>query len=268
MKTTLYYFSGTGNSLKSARDIASKLGESVLIPIASFRESTGDIMTPAGRVGFICPVYDFGIPVAVHEFLKRLVPADDQYLFAVLTYGGSGGSALRMVNAALQPRFHRNLDAGFMVKMPGNFPPISPPPQGEKKQAILRSADHEIERICRIVQECRKQPVGLYPVSSLIRPLIYGSFARNVHSLDEKFTISDACTSCGVCASVCPVGNIEIREGRPVYLHKCELCCGCLNYCPVQAIDLKMMFGTRGRGRYHHPAVSVPDMKAQQDQGS
>lgn len=33
METTIYYFSGTGNSLKIAQDFANKLGNTELIPI-------------------------------------------------------------------------------------------------------------------------------------------------------------------------------------------------------------------------------------------
>ena len=80
MKTTLYYFSGTGNSLKAARDIASKLGESVLIAIASFRESTGDIMTPAGRWDSSArSMISDSVAVRISE---RLVPADDRTVCA------------------------------------------------------------------------------------------------------------------------------------------------------------------------------------------
>ena len=35
MKTTIYYFSGTGNSLSAARKIAALLGDTDLTPIAS-----------------------------------------------------------------------------------------------------------------------------------------------------------------------------------------------------------------------------------------
>ena len=36
MKTTIFYFSGTGNSLKVAQDLAIKLGDSTIVPITSF----------------------------------------------------------------------------------------------------------------------------------------------------------------------------------------------------------------------------------------
>jgi ferredoxin len=266
MRTTVYYFSGTGNSLAAARKIASILGETDLIPIASL---TGQekIPVPDGRVGIISPVYDMGVPAIVGEFLTRLSVRSSTYLFAILTYGGTGAAALHLINTRLREHTGRELDAGFMVPMPGNFAPLHVPPTGEKVKQILASADLKLQSIGeQIKQEVPVRP-GLSPVSSFLQWLIYGSFVKGVRSSDENFTVSATCTSCGICASVCPTANITIPEGRPVWHHHCELCCGCLNFCPVQAIDFNILLGTKGRGRYHHPAISVADMRVRKGLG-
>lgn len=265
MKTTIYYFSGTGNSLIAARKVGSILGDTDLVPIASLRDHTGDITAPEGNVGIVSPVYDSGIPVIVRNFLGRLNVSPESYLFGIVTLGGTGGSALKMINADLRAKSGRTLNAGFLVKMPGNFPPVGHLPSGAKKDAILAAADQKIERIGGIIRDGIDQPVGIYPLSSLIQAMLYGGFSKSVHAMDEKFSVSDTCTSCGICASVCPVGNITMNEGKPVFHHRCELCCACLNFCPPQAIDLHMLFGSKGRGRYHHPGVAVSDMEDQKE---
>lgn len=262
MKTTLYYFSGTGNSLVAARRIAGFLGDTDLVPIAA-QSKTGVITAPPGRIGIICPVYDMGVPVIVREFVRRLIIDETAYVFAVLTYGGRGASALKMVSTGLRELNNRGLSAGFMIKMPGNFPPLAVPPSGKKRDDILAAADRELDRVAGSIKEHECRNPGLTPISSLLQMALYGSFAKGVHETDKKFSVSDACTSCGTCVSVCPTRNISLADGRPVWQHRCELCCGCLNFCPVQAIDLHLMFGTRGRGRYHHPEITVADMKRQ-----
>ncbi|MFH0967430.1 MAG: EFR1 family ferrodoxin [Methanobacteriota archaeon] len=263
MKTTIYYFSGTGNSLVAARKIAGLLGDAELIPIATLRQS-GTITALSGRIGIICPVYDMGIPVIVRDFLQNLVVDKSTYLFAILTLGGQGAAALKLINTCLREKNKRVLSAGFLVKMPGNFPPVGVPPTGKKRDTILASAEKELDRIGEHILKKKENSIGFTPFSSLLQSLLYGSFSKGVHSLDEKFTVSEACTSCGTCASVCPTGNITIIDGRPVWNHQCELCCGCLNFCPVEAINLHMMLGTKGRGRYHHPDITVSDLKGQQ----
>lgn len=69
---------------------------------------------------------------------------------------------------------------------------------------------------------------------------------------DRKFRADGSCTGCGTCGRVCPVSDIEMRDGRPVWLHRgCMQCCACINRCPEHAIQ----YGdaTVNSGRYVFP---------------
>ncbi|WP_413814614.1 hypothetical protein [Candidatus Cryosericum septentrionale] len=57
---------------------------------------------------------------------------------------------------------------------------------------------------------------------------------------------------------MCPVGDIEQVDGRPVWQHHCQQCFACLQWCPKEAIQ----FGkeTPHGKRYHHPGVKLSDM--------
>lgn len=263
MKTIIYYFTGTGNSLAAAKKIAAALNDCGLVPIASLADTPGKITPPADRVGIICPVYDAGLPVIVKEFAQRLDIGAVPYAFGIVTMGGMGISALHQLNNILAQGCRRKLDASFAVKMPGNFPPVGVPPSGEKMAGILKSADADLAAIAVALQKGQAVPPGFSPFSSLMRALLYPPFSRNVHSIDRSFSVDDTCNSCGTCAKVCPVGNIVMEKDRPVWLHRCELCCACLHFCPVEAIQLFMMRGTKGRGRYRHPDLKVEDMTVQ-----
>ena len=89
----MYYFTGTGNSLAAARKICGHLGDCELVSIASLATTTGEIHAGSERVGIVCPVYDFGLPSIVAEFVRRLDLSSAGYCFAVLTRGGFGTSA-------------------------------------------------------------------------------------------------------------------------------------------------------------------------------
>ena len=263
MRTTIYYFTGTGNSLAAAKKIAGELGDCTLVPIASLKDTAGEIVPPAGRVGIACPVYDAGLPVLVAEFAARLSLAGTRYVFGLVTLGGTGVSALHQMERILKKKNHRALDAGFAVKMPGNFPPVHRPPEGAERDAILAAADARLAEIAVRIKECTPVRPGIAPLSSLMYLATYRFFSRAVHTGDKDFSVSGACTSCGTCANICPVKNIVMQQGRPAWQHHCELCCACLHFCPVQAIDLHSMRGTKGRGRYRHPVLTAEDMKVQ-----
>jgi ferredoxin len=263
MKTIIYYFTGTGNSLAAAKKIASALEDCDLVPIASLQNTQGKITPAADRVGIVCPVYDAGVPAIVAEFTGRLDLSCVGYVFAIVTLGGIGVAALHLLNSILQKKRGRKLDAAFAVKMPGNFPPVGKSKKVKSGDPVLTAADARLAEIAGIIDKGLVVPPGFSPISSLIQRVTYGPFIRSVRGSDTAFTVSEACTSCGTCAKVCPVKNIQMVNDRPSWLHHCECCCACLHFCPVEAIDLNVMQGTKGRGRYRHPDLKIDDMKAQ-----
>jgi len=260
MKTIIYYFTGTGNSLAAAKKIAAVLGDCELVPIASLQTAKGDIVPPAERVGIVCPVYFSGIPLMVTGFAMRLDLSHSQYTFSVVTFGGSGASsALWQLDSLLKKRKPRGLDAGFMVKMPGNYILLYSSPAGKKREKLLAMADAQIEDIAGRVsrQEIRKLPSAF--LARFVHSLMYPRFASHVHDDDRKFSVSDNCTSCGICAAICPAENIELVEGKPVWKHHCELCCGCIHICPAGAIQAGPR--TAPRQRYLNPSVTIAELK-------
>jgi ferredoxin len=263
MKTIIYYFTGTGNSLAAAKKIAAALGDTELVPIALLKEIPGRVVPAADRVGIVSPVYDAGLPVIVKEFAERLDICAIPYAFGIITLGGVGVSALHQLNGILMRGCRKKLDAAFAVKMPGNFPPVGVPPSGEKKEEILRRADTDLAAIIVMIRKGQSSPPAFSPLSSLMRCFLYPPFSKNVHGMDTSFSVEETCTSCGTCAKVCPVGNITMENDRPVWQHRCELCCACLHFCPVEAIQLNTLQGTKGRGRYRHPDLRVEDMMTQ-----
>jgi len=265
MKTILYYFTGTGNSLAAAEGLCRGLGDCHPVSIASVREPLATIRPEADRVGIITPVYFFGLPSLVAVFAGRLDLSRAGYVFAVATMGGSGGSAaLRQLDGILRRaggRGGKGLDAGFTVKMPGNYLPMYGPPAGRKQEEILREADRRIGEITDLVNRDHRARLAWSPLATLVHGVMYPRFIRGVHEADRKFTVDDRCTSCGICAEVCPAGNILIEGGRPSWQHRCEQCMACIHLCPATAIQAGPK--TADRGRYRNPAVKLEALRGQ-----
>ena len=69
MSTEIYYFSGTGNSLVVARDIAEKINGKI-IPIVSMLDQE-IINTNADVIGFVFPIHDYKPPPLIEQFLRK-----------------------------------------------------------------------------------------------------------------------------------------------------------------------------------------------------
>ena len=264
MNTIIYYFTGTGNSLSAAKKIAATLGETELVPIASLTDTPGIVSPGADRVGIVCPVYFSGLPAMVGSFAARLRPAKGKYVFSAVTHGGGGGTAaLLQLDGILRQHAGRGLDAGFAVKMPGNYILMYESPKGKKREALLAAADREIERVADAVRKGRQEKLPRSLIGQLIHALLYQRFISRAGSEDRKFSVMDRCTACGTCVEVCPAGNIEMVNKKPAFQHRCEVCCACIHTCPVQAIQAGKK--TEGWQRYRNPHVTVAELKLRKE---
>ena len=92
----------------------------------------------------------------------------------------------------------------------------------------------------------------------MLTGLVHGCSLRAFAGMDKKFTVGDTCRGCGICERVCQVGNIQMTDGKPNWLHHCEQCLACLQWCPEEAIQVGTK--TEGRTRYHHPEIRANDL--------
>lgn len=262
MKTLIYYFTGTGNSLAVAQGLCSHIGDCELAALASLAKSPGPIVPDADRVGIVSPLYFFGLPEIVAEFASRLDLSRTAYVFSVLTMGGSGGSAaLRQLEGILEAApGKRGLDAGFSIRMPGNYILMYDALSQERIERTVRAADLRVEEIAKSVKGNVRVMPAWSPIAALIHHLMYPRFRKGVHEADRRFSVDDRCTSCNTCVEVCPVENIRLEDGRPAWLHHCEQCMACIQLCPAHAIQAKK---TEGRQRYRHPGIGVGMLKRQ-----
>ncbi len=87
MKTTNYYFTGTGNSLQIAKNIRDKLEDCKLIPIAKVWQIK-DLTATSEKVGFVFPLYWSGLPKIVYDFAYKIDLSSINYFFAAVTSTG------------------------------------------------------------------------------------------------------------------------------------------------------------------------------------
>jgi len=260
MNTAIYYFSATGNSLVVAKELAAELGDAKLIPIAKALGSEADELSDA--VGIVFPVYMFGLPLILVDFLKRVIVKRGAYVFCVATLGGSQGRAHSQAQEILKKR-GIELSAGFSVFMPGNYTPLYGAEPEDAQQKVFAKEKTRIKEIAHFVRARKKAIMEEKPflTNLLLYKLFYKYGSKQIPLSGKGFWFTDACTKCGLCARICPVLNIEMKEGKPVWLDHCQHCMACLQWCPVEAIQYKKT--TLGKKRYHHPGISDKEIMAQ-----
>ncbi len=250
MKTILYYFTGTGNSLYLTQQL------SVLIPNSEIRcvtEYKGNVHSKC-MIGIIFPVYMWTLPNIITDFANKLKYDDSCYVFSIANYGGLPGKALQNLDELLKKNNSKSLSAGFYIHMPGNYYPMYGGLSEEKQKKLFAEAK---KKLVSIAEKLKDQPV-LKPEKShaVIDSIMYKALSKNISTVkesDSNYIVNDKCKGCGVCVSKCPVNNIKLENNKPVWMHNCEACMACLQYCPNGAIGYKGVKDTRKR--YTNPLV-------------
>ena len=257
MSTSIYYFTGTGNSLHVARAVAEKLGDSKVISIARLKGDT--IEDKSDTVGIIFPVFYGNPPNIVKDFAARLRPAPEAYIFGIATCGGAAGNSLHTLRQILAKN-GGNLSAGFQLVMPDNayvgMNLITPP---EEREEALKASEIELSRIIDTLKKRGGQESKFgYSIAADIMGIAGSTFATHLYRLPKRFRATDKCNGCGICEKICPSGNITRADKKVTWGNNCTHCLACFHWCPRTAIEIGSKTGNIAR--YHHPDVKVSDM--------
>jgi ferredoxin len=269
--TKIYYFSGTGNTLWSARRLAELLThpeppavdapDTAVAPsqaceifnIAAETRRTS-ITIEADAVIVLFPAYAYQTPSMVRKFLlKAKIRAP--YIAALATFGSDPGGALADARRILT-RKKPPLSCAGGIPCVENYITIFGVPSPETKEKRLAMQRTATENMARMIGERKIKRVVLTfrPFSALVSSL----FRAAKRLFVKGYKVADQCNGCGLCARICPAGAIVIIENKPAFSTACEHCQACLNWCPMRAIRYVRI--TPDSERYHHPDVKAADM--------
>lgn len=277
-KTDIFYFSGTGNSLFVADELAKRIPDSQVRPIIALL-SRDVIRTDAETIGIVFPVQAMAVPTVVKRLLRRIDLRPAKYIFAVATRLGLVFEDFGALDRRLRKK-GRRLDAQFLLNMGSNDAKVAGYrcPTDEEIAALEAGVLERLDKIAAIVaRRERHHPKDTEFTIGL-------SYGRVGNRLFERFIVflrsfadliggvnyyyaDDSCSGCGICERVCLSGKISMIDKRPAWSKDvlCHMCYACLNYCPKRSLQVR---GIRGvvksfspiNDRYSHPYATVNDI--------
>ena len=238
------------------------------------------------RLGFVFPVHGWRVPKLVREFISKMkiqrepiqrepsdatdenkAKAEDSlknrpFAYCVCTAGDSIGLTIENLNEvisqnpSLQDLGITEVSSSYSLIMPESYIGL-PFMDVDPKEREIRKKENAAQELAVVCEEIFDRKEG---ISRLVKgPIpwfftkVVGGFFENVLITDKRFHVEkDRCVKCGICANVCPVGDIKGGHGEyPVWLHHkdCLTCFTCYHHCPHHAIE----FGnqTQKKGQYY-----------------
>lgn len=252
----IFFFTGTGNSRYIADRLAEATGDR-LVSMPEAMETRSFTLEQGEKLGFVFPVYFYGLPSFVLDFMYSVDVAmsEDTYIYLVLNCGGSTGAAGKSFSRLCEARGWK-LSYTDSVIMPDNYIPMFSAPSAEKTEKILDAADPEISRIAGSVisgaEGDHNGHKGRLP--GLVSSILYPFYDSSRHT-SQFVCDAGACLRCGKCAEDCPDKAITIAgDGTPQWTKdSCVFCMRCINMCPAACIDYGS--ATRRKGRYKNPRI-------------
>ena len=260
----IFYFTGTGNCLYIARQLAGEDGEVLSIPQMV---KHGKYEFKADEIGIVYPIYGHMPPNMVREFIGK-ARLEAGYKFAVLTYGARKCDAVEIWD-----RISRKAGNGFdyigTIIMVDNWLP------NFDMNEQIRIDKHIPENLQKIKEDIAAQRRWHEPVTEEERQIHRDFLARTgldpevgfLMKSEKSFTVTDACISCGICTYVCPRGNYSLTPGGAETSGDCEFCFACIHNCPQRAIRFTEIKEVNPEARYRNEHISLMDLKMANNQG-
>lgn len=121
--------------------------------------------------------------------------------------------------------------------MPENYIALFATPAPTEARRIIEAAEPAIGQVIKCIKAGDALPEHAPSLMDRLRSGVVNDlfYPTTVHA--TKFRVTDACVSCGMCVRACPLANIRLEGGRPVWGSDCAHCMACISCCPKEAIE-------------------------------
>ena len=195
------------------------------------------------------PVHGFNAPQNVADFAKGLPECENKVYYIIKTSGEPlhiNDASSRILDRALKKK-------GYVKK--GEFHYVMPynmifRHSDDMAALMWQAAGNTAPSDADIIFEGREHPLKPNAFACLTRLVVAVEHAAMPY-LGRLFKVKkDKCVSCGRCEKLCPMGNIEMKDGLPVFGKNCIGCTACSFNCPEDAISIGVLNAWRVNGAY------------------
>lgn len=214
------FLSGTGNTKHCIQKFLTALdSDARCIPIEE--KKSIDAIRKNEEIVLAYPTQFSNVPFMVRDFVIRHKDVwKGKKIFLITTMGAFSGDGTGCLARVLK-KYGAIILGGLQIRMPDAVCDSKLLKKSlEENRRIIHEADRKIEKATNTIKQ-----TGKYPREGLSFPAhlagLFGQrlwFYNKTTRYSKKLKISDDCIGCGLCASICPMGNLRIQNGKAVNL--------------------------------------------------
>lgn len=247
----ILYFTGTGNSEYIAEGLADRLDDQVVSLNLQIKNQIAGEFVSSKPFVIVSPVYAWGVPKLVCDYLASCRLCGSKKLYFVLTMGGGMGNASKFCKQVCARTGMTYMGTASII-MPNNYIVAGGLPTKDEIETTLAAAAGRMDLIAerlRNESSLDKEPIGFF--GKILSGPVHNMFSK--YSNDKEFQVTQDCIGCGTCVQACPTNNISLENQVATWNHgTCINCYSCINRCPKEAIEIGNK--TKGKPRYICPS--------------
>lgn len=240
------YFSGTGNSRHVAKKIAEISGDELISIGQRIKENNYNAVTSEKPFVFVGPVYAGRLPRIMEEYIRKVSFSGEKKVYFIGTCAATPWVTVQYVERLCTEKNFSLL--GFQsVVMPQGYLAGGGTQPKEVNDQILKEAEPKIVTIAETIRDKQilpKEQPGKAIMSKVLNPIMYSMMISA-----KSFHATEKCNGCGKCEEHCPLNNVKLINGKPVWGKDCTHCMACIAGCPREAIEYGKK--TVGKPRYY-----------------
>lgn len=243
----ILYFSGTGNSAYIAKRTAKLIGEEAHDLFGRIKAKDFSPIHSDKPFVICAPTYAWRIPRILKDYLEKTPLTGNGKIYFLMTCGDDIGNAEKHLKKLCKKIGKEYMGCAYF-RMPENYIAMFTSPNDEQALRIIAKSKAETEETAKLISkedilpEIKVNLVGRLK-SGIVNDVFY-PFCVSA----KKFYATEKCISCGKCEKLCPLSNITLKDGKPVWGNNCTHCMACICKCPTEAIEYGKV--SIGQNRY------------------
>ena len=237
MEINYYVFSGTGNTLLVAREVAAGLKEKgCRVTLHRMEEGAPASVAADHVVGLAFPMAFFSSYPLVLDFIEKLPRGAGQQLFVTASMAGTGMGAEAEFRSLISAKGYKPAAFACFL-MPSNYNNKVMPVK--KNEALVAAAKENARRFAADFVDGRAEwGFGIPLLSSFWHWFVAsGKAMRLFYKMFPLEIDNEKCVKCMRCLENCPAGAIDKNiESLFINRAKCQNCQRCIGFCPAGAI--------------------------------